>query len=115
MIKVNLKLKAFHPIYLDRFVALSQNILKQFAISENKLVFLPKKVERFTVLRSPHVDKKARDQFERITHKRLLTFNFALEESNSYLKLYRILKHLSSLAIGVELEIQYIASTNSLV
>jgi small subunit ribosomal protein S10 len=111
MIQVNLKLKAFHPIYLDRFVALSQDTLKQFSISQNKLVFLPKKVERFTVLRSPHVDKKARDQFERVTYKRLLIFNFSLKESNSYLKLYRILKHLSSLAVGVELEIQYIIAS----
>ncbi|WP_312283882.1 30S ribosomal protein S10, partial [Candidatus Igneacidithiobacillus taiwanensis] len=33
---------------------------------------LPTKIERFTVLRSPHVDKNARDQFEQRTHKRLL-------------------------------------------
>ena len=33
---------------------------------------LPKKCRRFTVLRSPHVNKKARDQFEIITHKRMM-------------------------------------------
>ena len=33
---------------------------------------LPTRVERFTVLRSPHVDKKSREQFEIRTHKRLL-------------------------------------------
>jgi small subunit ribosomal protein S10 len=33
---------------------------------------LPNKIERFTVLRSPHVDKKSREQFELKTHKRLL-------------------------------------------
>ena len=33
---------------------------------------LPTRIERFTVLRSPHIDKKSREQFEMRTHKRLL-------------------------------------------
>jgi small subunit ribosomal protein S10 len=33
---------------------------------------LPTQIQRFTVLRSPHVDKKSREQFEIRTHKRLL-------------------------------------------
>lgn len=33
---------------------------------------LPNRVERFTVLRSPHIDKKSREQFELCTHKRLV-------------------------------------------
>ncbi len=33
---------------------------------------LPTRINRFTVLRSPHVDKKSREQFEVRTHKRLL-------------------------------------------
>jgi len=33
---------------------------------------LPNKIERFTVLRSPHIDKKSREQFELQTHKRLV-------------------------------------------
>lgn len=33
---------------------------------------LPNRTERFTVLRSPHIDKKSREQFEMKTHKRLV-------------------------------------------
>ena len=33
---------------------------------------LPTRIERFTVLRSPHVDKKSREQFELRTHKRMI-------------------------------------------
>jgi small subunit ribosomal protein S10 len=33
---------------------------------------LPTRIERYTVLRSPHVDKKSREQFEMRTHKRLI-------------------------------------------
>jgi len=36
---------------------------------------LPVKMERWTVLRSPHIDKKSREQFELRTHKRLLDIN----------------------------------------
>ena len=110
MIKVCIKLKSFHPIYLDRFLVLCQEKLKQADIIQKQIVFLPKKIERFTVLRSPHVDKKARDQFERVTYKRLIVFNFNLNESESYLKLYKILKFLSTLAVGVDFELKYIVA-----
>ena len=33
---------------------------------------LPTRIERYTVLRSPHIDKKSREQFEQRTHKRLI-------------------------------------------
>jgi len=33
---------------------------------------LPTRIERFTVLRSPHIDKKSREQFEMRTHKRMI-------------------------------------------
>jgi len=35
---------------------------------------LPTRIERYTVLRSPHVDKKSREQFEMRTHKRVIDF-----------------------------------------
>jgi small subunit ribosomal protein S10 len=34
--------------------------------------FLCRRIERYTVLRSPHIDKKSREQFEMRTHKRLI-------------------------------------------
>ena len=36
---------------------------------------LPTRIERYTVLRSPHVDKKSREQFEIRTHKRIIDIN----------------------------------------
>ena len=33
---------------------------------------LPTRIERYTVLRSPHIDKKSREQFEQRTHKRVI-------------------------------------------
>lgn len=40
---------------------------------QSKITKLPKKIKRFTVLRSPHIDKKSREQFEMITYNRLIT------------------------------------------
>lgn len=67
-----LKLKSFNPYYLNRFVYnASKKFCAFFPVFEQQ-VFLPKLVERFTVLRSPHVDKKARDQMERCVHQRIM-------------------------------------------
>ncbi len=38
---------------------------------------LPTRIERYTVLRSPHIDKKSREQFEMRTHKRLIDIHEA--------------------------------------
>jgi ribosomal protein S10 len=80
-VEVTYELKAFHPYYINRFVSAVLTRLNQFKDFKYEEVFLPRKYERFTVLRSPHVDKKARDQFERTTHKRLLKVSFFIREA----------------------------------
>lgn len=59
---------------------------------------LPTKTEKHTVLRSPHVDKKARDQFESRTHKRMIDILSPTADTVD-----RLRKH--SLASGVEIAI----------
>jgi small subunit ribosomal protein S10 len=60
---------------------------------------LPTRIERYTVLRSPHIDKKSREQFEIRTHKRLVDI---LDPSS---KTVDALMRLS-LAAGVDIEIK---------
>jgi small subunit ribosomal protein S10 len=103
-LQLYLRLKAFHPYYLNRLVLTLQQELQTWGIPQTSLVFLPKRVERFTVLRSPHVDKKARDQFERVTHQRLLVINLS---NNQSLLAYRLLRYISSSALGVEVRARY--------
>lgn len=67
-----LKVKSYHPAYLNNFCLNITKTLTELYGIDSRIVYLPKKQEHFTVLRSPHVDKKARDQFERITYKRLI-------------------------------------------
>jgi hypothetical protein len=52
---------------------------------------LPKKFKRFTVLRSPHVHKRSREQFEIITHKVVLKCNIVKDKNNFYLNLFNLL------------------------
>ena len=69
---ITLEIKSYHPFYINRFVSQAKEHLSSFISFDTKQVFLPQKITRFTVLRSPHVDKKSREQFERRTHKRLI-------------------------------------------
>jgi small subunit ribosomal protein S10 len=65
-------LKAFDHRLLDQSVAEIVDTAKRTGATVVGPIPLPTKMERFTVLRSPHVDKKSREQFEIRTHKRLL-------------------------------------------
>jgi small subunit ribosomal protein S10 len=66
---------------------------------------LPTRIERYTVLSSPHVDKKARQQFEIRTHKRLIDIMPAGEESKIPAKTIEALNKLS-LPAGVDIKIK---------
>jgi len=102
-IQVTIRIKSFHPFYINRFVMLSQEEAKKFYSNNITNVFLPRKIERFTVLRSPHVDKKARDQFERITHKRLLKIAFPYTGNDTLQKAQQFTNLLQQIAVGVSL------------
>lgn len=109
---LTLRLKSFHPYYLNRFVSIVTKKLRNFFPVFEQQIFLPKNVERFTVLRSPHVDKKARDQFERRTHQRILCWviPYSGRGKNFFLLFLRMFRTFASLAIGVEFRITYMLS-----
>lgn len=102
-IQLTVRIKSFHPFYINRFVMLSQEEAKKFYITNIKNVFLPRKTERFTLLRSPHVDKKARDQFERVTHKRILEISLPYTGTDALQKVHSLRNILQNLAVGVSL------------
>lgn len=69
---IRIRLQAFDYRVLDGSVKEIVNTAKRTGARVLGPIPLPNKIEKFTVLRSPHVDKKSRDQFEIRTHKRLL-------------------------------------------
>lgn len=70
--KIRIRLKAFDHKLLDQSTKEIVNTAKRTGAKVVGPVPLPTKINRYTVLRSPHVDKKSREQFEIRTHKRLL-------------------------------------------
>ena len=69
---IRIRLKAFDYRVLDASTQEIVNTAKRTGAQVRGPIPLPNKIEKFTVLRGPHVDKKSRDQFEIRTHKRLL-------------------------------------------
>ena len=70
--KIRLTLKSFDHQLLDAAVKQLVMTVKRTGSQLMGPVPLPNRTRRFTVLRSPHVDKKSREQFEMRTHKRLI-------------------------------------------
>ena len=70
--KIRIKLKAYDHRILDQSAAEIVESAKRTGAQVAGPIPLPTKREVYTVLRSPHVDKKSREQFQMKTHKRLL-------------------------------------------
>jgi small subunit ribosomal protein S10 len=70
--KIRIRLKAFDYRLIDQSAAQIVDTAKRTGAVVNGPVPLPTKIERFDVLRSPHVNKTSRDQFEIRTHLRLM-------------------------------------------
>jgi small subunit ribosomal protein S10 len=70
--KIRIRLNAYDHRLLDQSVGEIVDTAKRTGARISGPVPLPTKISRYTVLRSPHVDKKSREQFEIRTHKRLI-------------------------------------------
>ena len=70
--KIRIRLKAYDYRLLDQSVREIVDTIRRTGGRVAGPIPLPTRIERFTVNRSPHVDKKSREQFERRIHKRLI-------------------------------------------
>ncbi|MGH1538148.1 MAG: 30S ribosomal protein S10 [Gammaproteobacteria bacterium] len=69
---IRIRLKAFDHRLIDRSASEIVETAKRTGARVKGPIPLPTKMERFTILVSPHVDKNARDQYEIRTHKRIM-------------------------------------------
>ena len=69
---IRIRLKAYDHRLLDQSTVDIINTAKNTGAKISGPIPLPTKKKKYTVLRSPHVDKKSREQFETRTHKRLI-------------------------------------------
>lgn len=70
--KIRIRLKAYDHKLLDRSAAEIVETVRRTGAQVAGPIPLPTRISKYCVLRSPHVDKKSREQFEIRTHKRLL-------------------------------------------
>lgn len=70
--KIRIRLKAYDHVTLDRSADEIARTVKRSGSTLAGPIPLPTKRTLYTVLRSPHIDKKSREQFEIKVHKRLI-------------------------------------------
>ena len=70
--QIRIKLKAYDHRLLDQSARQIVEAAERTGAAVAGPVPLPTSIDKFTVLRGPHIDKKAREQFEMRTHKRLI-------------------------------------------
>ena len=96
---IRIRLKAFDHRILDTSAKEIVSTAKRTGAQVRGPVPLPTRIERYTVNRSPHIDKKSREQFEMRTHRRLLDILEPTQQTiDSLMKL--------ELSAGVDVEIK---------
>jgi len=70
--KIRIRMKAYDHDILDKWCVKLVDAATSTGARVAGPIPLPTKIERYTVLRSPHTDKKSREQFEIRTHKRVI-------------------------------------------
>lgn len=98
--RLRIKLRAYDHKLLDYSVKDIVQSAKETGARIAGPIPLPTEINKFTVLRSPHIDKKSREQFEMRTHKRLVDILDPTQQTvDSLMKL--------DLSPGVDVEIKY--------
>ena len=96
---IRIRLKAFDHRVLDQSAQEIVATAQRTGAQVRGPIPLPTRIEKFTVLRSPHIDKKSREQFEIRTHKRVLDIVDPTQQTvDALMKL--------DLAAGVDVEIK---------
>ncbi len=97
--KIRIKLKSYDHNLVDKSAEKIVKAVKNTGAVVSGPIPLPTKKEKFTVLRSPHVNKKAREQFQLCTYKRLIDIHSSSPKTvDALIKL--------ELASGVDVEIK---------
>jgi len=81
MEKIRIKLQAYDHRVLDKAVNIITEAIKRTGAEVKGPIPLPTKIRRYTVLRSPHINKDSREQFEIRIHRRLIDVVNALPET----------------------------------
>lgn len=99
-----IRLKSNHKNIIDKISKKIKKSAESFNLVPRGIIILPNNSKLYTVLRSPHVHKKARDQFEFKIINRLLMFKF---DSNALANLKFFLITIYNLAPSIQIKISF--------
>jgi len=85
-IKSTIKFKSFNKYKLNSII-LELKKYAEIKLLDQKIISLPKKKKKFTILKSPHVHKKARDQFELESFTKILKIEGNTKNIKEFLKI----------------------------
>jgi small subunit ribosomal protein S10 len=98
---LTITIQGFDFNYIHRTIKSIQQILEFFQINNNKIFVLPSIIKKYTLERSPHIDKKSREQFEIKRYK--TTIEIQLKNNRTTQIIYYIIKN--SIYPGVQLSV----------
>jgi ribosomal protein S10 len=98
-LKISIHFKSFYFKNLTKFLNKITSKIQTLNLNSTNTVYLPIKRQRFVVLRSPHIDKKAREHFEIRSYHRLLVLNCNLLNEGDLYKIKLLLNYIFNLKI----------------
>jgi small subunit ribosomal protein S10 len=105
--RIRIRMEAYDHEVLDRTAQEIVDTAERTGAEVHGPIPLPTRIERYTVLRSPHIDRKSREQFEIRTHKRLIDI---LQPTG---KTIEALNKGLSLPPGVDIKIRVLSGASS--
>lgn len=105
MYTIHLSLKSFTLDSLNRTENYLLPLFSFLGANNVKHQNNPKKCKKITVLRSPHIDKKSREQFQQVTHKKTLTLCF--DNKNILFLFFELLKHTQTRGVEIEIRTEF--------
>jgi|LakMenEpi03Aug12_release.lakeMendotaPanAssembly.Ray.scaffolds.fasta_scaffold1123614_1 small subunit ribosomal protein S10 len=104
-VKVYFKIKSFHFKNFDKSLQKISSKMEYLNIKDSKIISLPNKNKHYTLLRSPHIDKKSREQFKIQSFTKLLIIEYDFQD-NSNIKY--LINYITNTLSGCQLKITYI-------
>jgi ribosomal protein S10 len=104
---IKIRFKTFHQKNFDAFLPKVLQKINASAFVATGVASLPTQTFRYTVLRSPHVDKKSREQFEIKIYNKLIVFSFDGYSDIQTQKVKLLIDFIKSSSSGLKLKITY--------
>lgn len=101
---IYLKIYSFHNSFIHKFIKNIELLLTKNNIQYN-IYNLPIKNDKYTILRSPHVNKSARDQFQKTTYKKQIKIRLSNKITTNKIK--QLITLIKLFSIGIKIKINF--------